>query len=210
MAESAGEGRDKGSFSCSFPKGALIFNEGDEGNLVYFIQSGKVQIVKEVGTADRVLADLEPGDFFGEMALITDKPRFAAARAGDDVQLEGMSRDFFFKRLRSDYDMAITVMEQLASRLAEADRKLELLLFADATIRFVKLLEGGSGSLSMGIGQIAFEMGIPEERVQRIIEKFQEKGIVKVEGDDITLLDRDKMNKIKNYLVLKDEFGQME
>jgi len=62
--------------------GGLIFSEGDPGNKLYVVLDGKVRISKAIpGVGEEALAILERGDFFGEMALVDDKPRSADARA---------------------------------------------------------------------------------------------------------------------------------
>lgn len=66
--------------------GERLFKEGDEGNRAYVVQAGEVEIIKSTGDEDDdkaiVLGTIGKGGIFGEMALIDDKPRMAAARAG--------------------------------------------------------------------------------------------------------------------------------
>ena len=66
-------------FLTHFPKGHVLFNEGDEGEDMYIIQSGRVAIKKNVPHGETILAMLEKGDFFGEMAILERMPRSATA-----------------------------------------------------------------------------------------------------------------------------------
>ena len=67
-------------FLTHFKKGHVLFNEGDAGEDMFIIQSGKVAIKKRVNEGgDATLAVLEKGDFFGEMALLERLPRSATA-----------------------------------------------------------------------------------------------------------------------------------
>ncbi|MDO9026371.1 MAG: cyclic nucleotide-binding domain-containing protein, partial [bacterium] len=59
------------------PKGEKIFNEGSQGNEMYLITKGEVEISISRNESKLVLAELQESSFFGEMALITDKPRTA-------------------------------------------------------------------------------------------------------------------------------------
>jgi CRP-like cAMP-binding protein len=69
-------------FLTHFKKGHVLFNEGDDGEEMFIIQSGKVAIKKKVKEGgDATLAVLEKGDFFGEMALRAAAPRH---RGGDE------------------------------------------------------------------------------------------------------------------------------
>ncbi len=64
-----------------FEKGDVIFNEQDEKDEMYLIDSGEIQIVKTIGDVDVNIASLSTGDFFGEMTLITGSRRVASAIA---------------------------------------------------------------------------------------------------------------------------------
>ena len=70
-----------------FPEGHTIFQEGDEGDAMYTIRSGKVRIYKAEEKSEKTLNVLEANDFFGEMALISNKPRNATAQALEDCEV---------------------------------------------------------------------------------------------------------------------------
>ena len=78
-----------------FYAGQKIFTEGDRGDRAYLIQAGNVDIVKN----EMHLATLGPGELFGEMALVDDKPRMATAMAQSDVTCVIISRDSFHEKL---------------------------------------------------------------------------------------------------------------
>jgi CRP-like cAMP-binding protein len=83
---SAGELKLLATFSTEehFSVGSMIFREGEGGDKLFIILDGRVRISKFIpGVGEEALAILERGDFFGEMALIDDKPRSADARAHD-------------------------------------------------------------------------------------------------------------------------------
>ena len=67
---------------AAFPAGELIFKEGDAGDGIYLVKDGLVEISASVAAgAERVIAQVEAGEFFGEMAVLELKPRSATARA---------------------------------------------------------------------------------------------------------------------------------
>jgi CRP-like cAMP-binding protein len=194
-----------------YPAGSVIFKEQDQGSEVYLIRSGKIQICRTVGNNPRVLATLTAGDFFGEMALISDRPRSAQANAIEDSTVIVLSAESFFRMLRTDFDMSMRIMEQLTSRLAETDRRLEVLLFADATTRLVKMLESEEmDTVPLSLSQVSYELGVPLERIKKITEKLQAKGVIRVSEVALDIIDRTKLDKLKNFLFLKEEFGQAE
>jgi hypothetical protein len=87
-----------GTSKMNFAPGEIIFRKGDKGEFVYTIINGNVEIIKEdIEEGEKVLAVLGPGDYFGEMALMSDKPRSATARAVNSVEAMTIARDDFKK-----------------------------------------------------------------------------------------------------------------
>src|SRR5437667_9408761 len=72
----------------SFPAGSVIFRRGDEGDSVYIVRAGLAEArAADGGPGDTAVALLEPGDSFGEMALLTDEPRATTTVALTDLDL---------------------------------------------------------------------------------------------------------------------------
>ena len=106
------------AFSKSFGPGETIIEEGRTGNGLYVIASGKVEVVKGLDTdSPEHIADLEAGEFFGEMALLGEWPRSASVRALEDTKCIGIDRWLFLAQIRKQPHMAITMLEVMAERL---------------------------------------------------------------------------------------------
>jgi len=83
-----------GKFTPSFlRKGEIIVTEGEAGDQMYIIQTGDVQMTTEREGEKIVLARLGAGDFFGEVSVLTGKPRTATAVAASDVRLASIGRE---------------------------------------------------------------------------------------------------------------------
>ena len=96
-----------------FKAGSIIFREGDEARDLFVIKSGEVRI--QIG--NRTITELGPDSIFGEMALIDNEPRSAAAVAATDVELVPVSeKQFLFLVSQTPY-FALKVMRVLAQRL---------------------------------------------------------------------------------------------
>ncbi len=109
-----------------FKEGDIIFKENDEGaKEMYFIDSGRVKIVKKVGDTEATLAILDAGDFFGEMTLITGNKRSASAIAQTDCKLHTMDKKTFEYNLSNDIKFTKKILETLAHRLEETDTNLK-------------------------------------------------------------------------------------
>ncbi len=70
-----------------FYKGDIVFREGDTNKELYIIISGQVHVVKEIEDNEVILATLETGDFFGEMAMFGGEPRSATIRVKEDLEV---------------------------------------------------------------------------------------------------------------------------
>lgn len=79
--------------------GEVIFRQGEVGEAVYFIRSGEVEVVREDDPEPTVLAKLSDGDYFGEMALLTDEPRNGTIRATADTELAVLGKRNFLAML---------------------------------------------------------------------------------------------------------------
>ncbi len=108
-----------------FKKGNVIFKEQEDGKKMYFIDSGRVRIVKKVGDSEATLTILDAGDFFGELALITGNKRVASAVALTDCKLHTMDKETFESNLLNDKKFMRKILETLAFRLEETDLNLK-------------------------------------------------------------------------------------
>jgi CRP-like cAMP-binding protein len=113
-------------FRQSYRKSEVIFKEGSTGSEMYLIHSGRVLLsVRQNETQEVPLVILNPGDFFGEMALVDDSPRSATASAvEDDTELIVMDRVRFLFMVRQQPEFALSLMHTLCRRLRDMDKRL--------------------------------------------------------------------------------------
>jgi CRP/FNR family cyclic AMP-dependent transcriptional regulator len=113
--------------SCQiFGKSEIIFEQGSSGSEMYLINRGRVLLsVRQDETQQVPLVVLNPGDFFGEMALVDDSPRSATASAVEDnTELIVMDRARFLFMVRQQPEFALSLMHTLCRRLREMDKRL--------------------------------------------------------------------------------------
>ena len=116
-------------FLTRYTKGQVLFREGDDGEEMYIVQSGRVAIKKKVrdGT-DATLAVLEKGDFFGEMALLERLPRSATAEVIEDGDLIKIDNEIFGDMIKANPEIAIRMLRKYSIRLRETTRQVETAL----------------------------------------------------------------------------------
>ncbi|HNV71231.1 MAG TPA: cyclic nucleotide-binding domain-containing protein, partial [Candidatus Ozemobacteraceae bacterium] len=104
----------------TFPKGTVIFKEGDSGDAFYLILDGGVEVIKKDGGEEKVAHTIEHTDktpFFGEMALIEGVPRSATLRASKDLKCMVIEKNDFDMMLRLNSFISLRIMTALSRRL---------------------------------------------------------------------------------------------
>lgn len=117
--------RSPEELTLEIASGDHVFREGDLGTEMFLIQEGEVEIYTGSGDDVKSLATLERGDFFGEMALLEERPRSASARAAADSRLLRINGSTFNQMLQSNPEIAVRMMRKLSRRLRQTDRMLQ-------------------------------------------------------------------------------------
>ena len=108
---------DEEVFTRTYPKDTMIFAEAMPGRELYIIQKGSVKITKIINENEVLLAVLKPGDIFGEMALIENKPRSASAIAYEDSVLLAVNKENFARMVTSQPQIIARLTQLLAERI---------------------------------------------------------------------------------------------
>ena len=107
------------------PRNTRLFRQGDKGDAMYLIESGRVRIsIRDDDKQEVTLAELAQGDFFGEMSLIDGRQRSADAQVIEDARLAILSRDAFLSFVRTNPDVALEMLSALTDRLRRTDELL--------------------------------------------------------------------------------------
>ncbi len=116
------------NFVKKYSAGAVIFKQGEWGASMFIIHSGRIRITRDIEGQTEDLGVLEKGDFFGEMSLLEDVPRTAAAIAEDDSEVIEIDKEGFTKLLKSNVEIPIRMIRKYALKLEEMNKKFEYLL----------------------------------------------------------------------------------
>jgi CRP/FNR family cyclic AMP-dependent transcriptional regulator len=206
-------------FGKEFPEGTTLFREGDPGKEMFVLQSGKVMISKFVRGAEKVLATLGPGEFFGEMAIISNRPRNANAVVAETARLLVIDSKTFEAMIRGNGEIAVRMIKKLSERLTEADAQIESLMLTDPTTRVVQqllLLSQAAGAHSDGPIEIEFSLkdepakiGVGEPAIRLMLNKLERAGLIEREGARLTIYSRARLREFLQYLEMKWKFGDL-
>jgi len=111
--------------NVAYSAGEIIIKEGEEGDSLYIIEKGTVQIyMKDPGSDEKItLSKLKEGDYFGEMALITGEPRSANVEALENVSLYRLDKKGFDKLIKEDPAISLALSHMLSQRLKNSNIK---------------------------------------------------------------------------------------
>jgi cAMP-dependent protein kinase regulator len=103
----------------SFKKGEVVIKEKEIGDKMYFVRTGEVEVSTEKEGSVISLAKLGPGDFFGEVSVITEKPRTASVTALTDVNLVEVSKDEMHEEIRTHPEILEILNKYISMRVED-------------------------------------------------------------------------------------------
>lgn len=206
-------------FGRAFPPGSVLFKEGDHGKEMFVIQAGKVRISKVVRDVEKTLVDLGPGEFFGEMAVLNDKPRSATATVLEEAKLLVIDPKTFEAMVRGNAEIAIRIIKMLAKRLEETDKQIENLMLRDHQSRVVHFLAHQAKStgrpvtggvlVPMSASDIAAKVAMEPAKVEEVLQKLSRAKLVVTDPAGQVVSDPDKLQEFLGFLEMKEKFGDV-
>ncbi len=208
-------------FAKVFRAGELIFKQGDPGEHMFIIQSGRVEAFLNTPKGDQNLAYYGPGDFFGEMAIIDKATRSAHCRAVEETRLILLDERTFDLHVQSNPAIVRKILKNMSNRLRDTNGKLANLLIKDINRRVANRIllachqhgvKGPAGTkfdMPFGEAEIAKDVGLQDEpgKVREVLEKLKTSKIIDVQNNSVVVLSVENLDKFIQYLAMKEEFG---
>ena len=116
-----------GKLGKIYRDGEAIIRQGEMGDRMYIIQNGRVRVTRMIGNKEIQLAELEEGNFFGEMAIIDGEVRSATVSAVGEVRLLSIDKKNFLRRIHEDPSLAYRVLERMSHTIRELNAELSQL-----------------------------------------------------------------------------------
>ena len=192
--------------------GDYVFHDGDMSHDFYIIGFGAVEVVKVLDTGlgkEKILDSLGAGDFFGEGALFSDKPRGASIRALSDCRFFKIDKTRFFELLKNNNDIAVTFLSNMLSvvneRLRHANR--ELLVLYEVS-RLIAEEVHGLPEVAKGVLEQLVEMTSNEKALFILVdEHLKTERIVAEYGFET--VDIDLAEEVDDYVKYKEELKEI-
>jgi CRP-like cAMP-binding protein len=210
-------------FGKFYPAGTTLFREGDAGSDMFVIHSGKVELTRRMKDRETILATLPPGEFFGEMAVVNNRPRSATATVREDAWLLVIDARTFEAMIRGKAEIAVRMIKAMAGRLERANQQIELLLLKDVNHRVVHCLrqladqgtpvEGGGIFIPMTVTQLAGRVAVDEPQVLEVIQRLRQARLVLpapesgLAGDGFVVPEVGRLLDFLEFLEMKERFS---
>ena len=173
----------------SFAAGAPICRLGDHGDSMMAVVIGTVRISLPTARGREViLADLRPGELFGEIALLDGKPRSANVTALTNCELIVLERRDLLPFLERNPAACMKLMEMLCARIRRSDERMADIACFNLPVRLAKTLlnyepEVRAGmKLSLSQSELAEMAGGTREKVNRCLGEWQRQGIIELKN----------------------------
>ena len=198
-------------FNRVYPKNTMIFSESQPGQELYIIQKGSVKITKIVNNNEVLLAVLKPGDIFGEMSLLENKPRSASAIAFEDATLLAVNKANFQGMVTKQPQIITKLTQLLAERIwfiykqlantqlsAPLGRLYDYLLIHLEKNR-VPINTGEAYTFDFGPKELINMVGFPPQDGNAVIKQLFENKRFKLIDNKIHTTDLDEIEKQAKY-----------
>jgi CRP-like cAMP-binding protein len=189
-----------------YKRGEVIFHEGDPGEALLVLESGRVKVFTYADSGDEtLLAILGPGECFGELALIDGEPRSATIQAIEPVEAVSVGRAAFLALVREHPQTAEHLMHRLAAKIRYLTDVVSDLAFLDLEGRLAKrLLElaekhgqdvGDEVLIELPLTQedLAAMVGATRASVNKLLGWYEDRGMIARRGRRIAILQSDRL-----------------
>jgi CRP/FNR family cyclic AMP-dependent transcriptional regulator len=183
-----------------YPRGSTIIYAGEQSDSIYYITKGSVTVLIEDDTGREIIvAYLNEGDFFGEMAMFGEGTRTAWVKAKSECEVAELGYQKFSELSQKDAGMLYKLATQLADRLGKTTQKVGDLAFLDVTGRVARTLldlckepdaitHPDGMQIKITRQEIGRIVGCSREMVGRVLKTLEDQGLASVKGKTMVIL----------------------
>jgi len=191
-------------FGRFYDRDEYIFHEGEIGQNIFYILSGRVRIEKKAGQVKKVLAEMGPGEYFGEMAALIQAPRTASARSLEASDIAVIGGDMLRGILRESEEVSLFLLREFSKRITQTNTTLEELTHAwiklTATLYFLRMWpltedRNPIAELMKATGKEAVE-------IQEILAELNRRGVITSADGRVTAFNREEALRLVDEQVM--------
>jgi CRP-like cAMP-binding protein len=188
------------SYEREYVAGEVIYEVGDETQVLYVIQAGQVELQRDGAGGARTIARHGPGDFFGEMGVLASRPQSMRAVAASDARVLELDRLTFEGMCEQRPEIALRMIRRLVSRVTDLEQRLAA-LGADDLLRpvvrvLVRRAEAGDGGaqVATSLRELAGESGLSMLEAHRALGQLLERKRVRLQDDALVIPDLEALS----------------
>src|SRR5690349_19394777 len=187
-------------------KGEIVFSEGEPGDSLYIVLSGKIKVGRRAADGrQNLIAVMGPSDMVGELSLFDPGPRTATATAVVDTRLARLRKQALRPWLTNRPEIAEQLLRVLARRLRRTNDALADLIFTDVPGRVAKNLlqmAGRFGTRDGGVLRVTHDLtqeelaqlvGASRETVNKALADFASRGWLRLDGKSVIIMDPERL-----------------
>ena len=193
----------------SLEKGEVLFFQLDPSDAAYVMRSGKVSIIlNSPDGREMVINQMKTGELFGELGIITKRPRSTSAIAHTSCELLVIPGDVFLSIVEKEPQFSLQVLEVTAQRLQMSGKRESALAFMDAQARLAHLLlemerqEKEKGYVTASQEELAQHTGLIRQTVAKALGKWRREGWLITGRGRILILDRNALEELESNLLV--------
>lgn len=192
----------------NFPRGTVIFMEGDPGEAFYFVKSGKVKIYKTSADGrEHIFTIISEGGVFAEVTLFNNMPYPASAEVLEDSEIGMIKNKDLENLIKQNADIAFQIIKVFSKKLFQSQQKVKELALGDTYGRTaqtilklakehgVKTADGIQLKLDISRQELANMIGTARETVSRALSQFNKEGSIDIKGKKMTIKDEAKLKE---------------
>jgi CRP/FNR family transcriptional regulator, cyclic AMP receptor protein len=190
-------------------KGEILFFQSDPAEASYLVRTGSISIIlNSTDGREMVINEMHTGDLFGELGILTKKPRSTSAIARTKSELYVIAAETFLKIIETEPQFALRMLEMTANRLQMSGKRESALAFLDAQARLARLLleleeqEQDKGYVTISQEELAHHTGLIRQTVAKALGKWRRAGWLITGRGRILILNRKALEELESNLLV--------
>jgi len=190
-------------------KGDVLFFQSDDSDAAFLVRSGRVSIIlNSPDGREMVINEMRSGDLFGELGVLTHRPRSTSAIAHTKCEVLMMPHEVFMRVVAQEPHLALQMLEITANRLQMSGKRESALAFLDAQARLAGLLldlekqEKAKGYVTISQDELAQHTGLIRQTVAKVLGKWRRAGWLITGRGRILILNRKALEELESNLLV--------